>query len=329
MSKRIIFLFCFFVITVVSAQEINETVVVAAFGERNFQFPAYKNTTLTIAVKKKKGAKIAEIAVVTYQNKVVFKEENFKKLEEEFLLTEESLYTIRIKNKSKKALTYSIIASTKSKDNRVASIGYKAKKDTTYGYQTKQYRKVSVLKSRKIQEEKYYLNSRSNALLKGGKCRIIVPISLPKNTVEWHYTFTASREENDITNTLNTFNLAAELTTFLKKENSLKGAVQTLNTPPGANICDIYLFDEKNAKLFKDREDYDYKPEGTRENFKSGIVSIKDNLEEKIYLGINNSDNLHGIHLGIEVVAIVQNEQEILETINIPIITSYSLPYVK
>ena len=199
----------------------------------------------------------------------------------------------------------------------------KRKVKTTYGYQTTQERTVNKLGSEAIQTDKFYLNSTSNALLKGGKNRIILPIQLPENTKEWYYRFTASRNEQDINKTLNSFSLAGELTQYVKGENPLKNAVNNLATTPGANICDLYVLNEENAVLFKDKEDFTYDLSSSRENSKSGTVVVKKKIDTPVFIGINNPDNLHGIHVAIEIVAVVENTLQITETIRIPIYTSY------
>lgn len=195
--------------------------------------------------------------------------------------------------------------------------------DTTYAYQTNQIQTTQVLQTEAIQVEKFYINSASNALLKGGKNRIVLPIQLPKNTQEWYYRFTASRDEEAIQKTLQTFSLAGELTSYIKSKNPLKNAVNSLTTPPGADICDIYVFDETNAKLFKEKENFDYELAASRENYKSGVVAVKNKLENAVYIGLRNTDNLYGIHVAIEVVAIVNTAHQIEETVRIPVYTSF------
>ncbi len=211
--------------------------------------------------------------------------------------------------------SFSIVGQTKTK----------RKIDTTYAYQTTKLKKVEVLETQTVQNDKFYLNSKSNAYIKGGKNRVLLPINLPENTVEWYYAFSASRNENEIQNTLNTFNLAGELTGFIKEKTSLQQSVSTMNAPPGANICDIYVMNEENALLFKDKEDFTYSLGGSRENYKSGVVIVKDTVKDEVFLGLNNPDNLYGIHLAIEVIAVVKSEGLEEEVIRMPVITYYTV----
>lgn len=206
----------------------------------------------------------------------------------------------------------------------VQSVAQKQRKVvTTYGYETTQLTTITTNAAQAIQTDKFYLNSKSNALVKGGKNRVLIPIHLPENTQEWFYRYIASRDEVDVTSTLKTFSLAGELTQYLNSKNPLKNAVNSLATPPGANICDIYMLNETNAKLFKDKESFEYNISASRENYKSGNVLVKNNNNELVYLGINNPDGLHGIHVAIEIVAVVAQESQIEETIRIPIYTSF------
>ncbi len=199
----------------------------------------------------------------------------------------------------------------------------KIEKDTTYAYLTETIVHIDILKAVKVQaENKFYINSRSNDFVKGGKSRIILPIQLPKNTVSWHYEFTASRNESDVNNTISTFNLLSELSDYAEKE-GLGSAISKLTPPPGANICDIYLVDKENAHLFRTKEDFDYDINGSRENFKAGIVSILSPKEQTVYLAIKNPDNIYGIHIGIQVIAMVKTKKTTKKAYRIPVITSY------
>src|SRR5260221_1925987 len=66
-----------------------------------------------------------------------------------------------------------------------------------------------------IEPQNFFVNSGSNALLMGGKSRIVVPVNLPQNTVEWLYRFSASRNQTDIENVKKNFELFGEVTKLL------------------------------------------------------------------------------------------------------------------
>ncbi|MBL4747076.1 MAG: hypothetical protein JKY08_12045 [Flavobacteriaceae bacterium] len=196
-------------------------------------------------------------------------------------------------------------------------------KDTTYAYFTETIVQTNILKATQVQaENKFYINSRSNDLVKGGKSRIILPIQLPENTVSWYYEFTASRNESEVSNTLHTFKLLAALSDYAEKE-GLETAVSKLTPPPGAHICDIYLVNKINAHLFRDKKDFEFDLDASRENFKSGIVSVLTSNARTVYLAIKNPNNIYGIHVGIQAIAMVQVTKKERKAYRIPVITSY------
>ncbi|AIY12848.1 hypothetical protein [Cellulophaga baltica] len=327
--KPTFYLIIFLIVFSTQAQTSNsEIVALGPDEEKEILIPAYENDVVTISITpKSKKAKKNNFLLYQYPSKLLVKVEGEKTFSQTITISNNGIYKLVLRNNNSKLsdyqLNYEIVSSRKKKPQ----IGYKVKKDTTYGFPTERLVDKKKLESVSIQNEKFYLNSTSNALLKGGKNRIIMHVSLPKNTVEWYYVFSASREENDIKNTLSSFNFASQLTKFIKEDNEIQSAVSNLNPPPGANICDIYVINsDKDAELFKEKEDFKSNLEGTRENFKSGIVKVS--TTDKSYLGIRNPDNIYGIHIAIEIIALVAKTEKVKETVNIPIIKSYQIPYL-
>ncbi|MBO0591526.1 hypothetical protein I2486_08900 [Cellulophaga sp. E16_2] len=328
--KPTFYLIIFLIVFTTQAQTSNSEILsIASNEEKEVLIPAYENDVISITITpKNKKAKKNSFLLYQYPNKLLVKIEDEKVFSRVITISKDGIYKLVIKNTNSKASDYQLNYETTSTRKKKPQIGYKVKKDTTYGFPTAQLVDKKILESISIQNEKFYLNSTSNAFLKGGKNRIIVPVNLPKNTREWYYVFTASREENDIKNTLSSFNFASQLTKFIKEDDEIQGAVSNLNPPPGANICDIYVLNsDQDAELFKEKEDFKSNLEGTRENFKSGIVKMSSS--DKSYLGIRNPDNIYGIHIAIEIIALVEKTEKIKKTVNIPIIKTYQIPYLK
>ena len=154
----------------------------------------------------------------------------------------------------------------------------------------------------------FYINSGSNRALLGGKSRITIPVKLPQNTVKWYYEFSASREEEDVNNVLGTLDLAGEISGLIDKTGLIQFGIELLNKPPGADFCDIYLIDDDSYSLFLNRGKFLQYPVGTRENIKSGIVEIESTFSKPIYLGLKNPSTGYGLHIVVEIVAIVAEE---------------------
>jgi len=329
MKPKLCIVFLFFNIFIFAQQEESKIISLQANQEQEILIPAYKGDAITLnaSLYQTKKGKISSLAFYAYPNNLLSKIEDVKSYSNTIHIKKGGVYRLVLKSNNKKPIEYQINYSITTTRKKRPRIGYKVLKDTTYGYETTQFRSVERFKTKTVQNEKFYLNSTSNALFKGGKNRIVFPVNLPRGTKEWYYVFTASRNEADIKNTLSTFNLASQLTKYIDEDSSLQKSVTSLSPPPGAHICDIYTIEnETNAKLFKEKEDFEYTLDGSRENYKSGIVTVKG--QTKSYLGIRNPDNVYGIHVGIEIIAVVGKAEKIKETIHIPIITSSQVPYL-
>lgn len=170
------------------------------------------------------------------------------------------------------------------------------------------------------EKQEFFVNSGSNAAFKGGKSRIVLPVTLPPNTVEWYYRFSASRDEADIERVQKSAGLFVELGAALMSSGSsmlsaktAQGLLGSLTQPPGADICDIDLLDQQNISPFEAKTEYNYQPAASRENLKSGNVRVDCCTTGTWYLGIRNPSNLFGINVFMEVVAITSTEDWVME----------------
>lgn len=166
------------------------------------------------------------------------------------------------------------------------------------GITTKRYHTVKVLNP-----QQGYLVSYFNP----GQSRTVIPVQLPPNTVSWYYEFTAFRELAQLQAARAKFQLAAELSSLMDNSGSLKLAINALTTPPGGNICNVYLLqDTKQTDLFTRKQAFAYIREGTRSSLTSAVVPLPAPANPTFYLGLHNPDNMYGIHYALEVVAVVE-----------------------
>ena len=174
----------------------------------------------------------------------------------------------------------------------------------------------TVQKERKVVQvmtpQTFYLNGGTKATF-GGKSRTWFNIPLPKNTVEWYYSFATTKNENSSS----TIGLLSQLTRLYDPTGMTAIATNAILTPSGAGVCDIYLMDRANSDKFTDKVDnwggtYSYKVNGSRENYKNGTVQIKDILSGNWCLGFKNPSATEGISITFEVVAIIE-ETKIIE----------------
>lgn len=204
--------------------------------------------------------------------------------------------------------------------------------DTTYITTKEQYIAKDEYKPTVLQStQQFWVNSGMNATFQGGNSRVGFNITLPENTVEWYYTFSASRDKETVNKTSKSFDLLGKLTYLIDQSGSLDFAVSAIGSPPGDDYCEIYLMDYQNYTTFINKSgSFNYTIEGTRENFKSGTVKVKNSCQRGTwYLGIRNPASRDGIAVAIEVVAVVHNVEYATRDKKTPIITKKKVPYLK
>ena len=178
----------------------------------------------------------------------------------------------------------------------------------SFGQSYKKNRKVVPV----LTNQDFYLNGGTKGAF-GGKSRINLLISLPKNTVEWYYVFSTSPNQGNN----QSINLVAQLTRLVDNTGMTAIATSALLAPTSnGGACDVYLMDRINSDKFMEKVDswggtYSYFPEGTRENFHKGTIQIKGITSGNWYLGFKNPSVSTGVNVSVEVAAIV--EEEILD----------------
>jgi len=154
-----------------------------------------------------------------------------------------------------------------------------------------------------------------NATDMEGKSRMIIPVTLPPNTVEWFYRFSASKDTAVIENVKKNFGLLREVTEQLSSfgEDTVitTVAMERLTQPPGTNYCDIYFLDRQFARAFEAKEDkqWRYLPEASREKVMAGNVKVKCCNSGQYFLGIKNPNSSFGVIVSIEVVALIERDE--------------------
>lgn len=156
-----------------------------------------------------------------------------------------------------------------------------------------------------IKSQEFFVNGGVNSSVRDGKSRVTLPITLPPNTVKWFYRYVAYREKENISSITETMDLFGELTKILDETGLITFGIEALTQPPGADYGDIYLIDRANMSPFLEKKNYQYYPQGTRENYKSGNVEIDCCIAGEWYLGLKNPSDFFGINISVEVVAII------------------------
>lgn len=321
MSRQIVLLVSFILFHLqfraqVTAVEVAEnTLKVAAFGEEIFYYGFAEGDKLIFQFEELKGKELKEIEILELPSNSRFMDYKSSKIENKVLeINKTGIYKFRFSNSGigARICKFKIQRVPASEATKVfnCSVYWKTVYDSSQKIVPERHLIKKEFKPVQLLDPSYhYINSGRNALFQGGKSRISLPVILPKNTVEWYYTFSASRDEVEITKTKTFYSLMKQVTKLLGASPLLNIGVDMFTRPPGGNVCDVYLLDVNNRVPFEEKLEYSFGPEGSRENLSSGVVKIKSTLRQINYLGIKNPDASYGIHVVIEAVAIILEEE--------------------
>jgi len=277
--------------------------IVTAAAQENFEYPTYlyafengDEIVLNIDMTNAKGTNVIEVFTYPDRN-TIYSNDSFRDLTDvKIKVRERGIYVFSF------ASNHAFDRDARFQIERIPGSEESKDFNTTVSWQ--ETYKVEVVQK----AQKFYLNSGSHATFKGGKSRTTIPINLPDNTVKWYYEFSASRNESEVDNVNKALDLAGELSSLLDQSGILQLGINMLNQPPGSDYCDVYLIDHDNYTPFLSKQQFRQYPEGTRENLKSGIVEVECCHNVPLYLGLKNPDYKDGVHVVVEVAAIVKEE---------------------
>lgn len=260
----------------------------------------------------KKGTQIIEVSEFE-SNSVVYSNNQFQTLDGiRFKVTKSTVYkfefaTNHVFDRQAK-VTIKRIPATEANKNFNCNVTWQTVNDTTFAVIEERRKIGSAYEAVTLQAP---INQFVNSMTKlfGGTTRVGFPIKLPENTVEWYYTFSATRNDRDVQSTKSNMKLFGELASFVAGGPVLSIAINALSLPPGADYCHVYLLKKEQYQAFlaKDDANWDDLAEGTRLNLMSGVVKIKNCCTTgEYYVGFRNPDLNNGVHVLIEIVAIVE-----------------------
>jgi hypothetical protein len=183
-------------------------------------------------------------------------------------------------------VTIKRIPATEANKNFNCNVTWKTVNDTTFTVLEEKRKINSSYETLTLQAPiDHFLNGGRHSRFQGGTSRITFPVTLPENTVEWYYTFAATRNQKDIQSTKSNMKLFSELSNLIDRSGILSIAVNALTQPPGADYCHVYLLRPDHFQAFQNKIDdkWGYIPEGSRENLKSGVVKIQNCCKNNTY----------------------------------------------
>jgi tetratricopeptide (TPR) repeat protein len=144
-----------------------------------------------------------------------------------------------------------------------------------------------------------------------GTSRVLIPIDLPENTLEWYYVFTSYSNEDLVSSNAAGINLLSQLSRIIDQSGTTAEALSFLLAPTGSSASNVYLFtDHTNAINFVNKTDQDIFPtywsarlQGTIKSATQGKQRITETSNSRYYIGIQAGTSPVIVH--IEIVAIV------------------------
>jgi hypothetical protein len=339
MTKRILLLliiiqFTFYVRAQQPIDLAESTVKIGGLTNEEVYFGFAKGDKIVFNFEESRGKEIKEVEIMEMPSTSKFMDYKTSKIENKTLtVSQTGIYKFRFYNSAigGRVCSYKIqrIPANDSTADFNSNVYWQSFYDTSYLKIPERYVEEKYITRTIVPASKYYINSGSNATFSTGKSRIVIPVTLPSNTVEWYYEFTASRDESQIDQVMSNFKLAEELSTLIDQSGIVGFTINMLTRPPGGDVCDIYLLDNYNAGQFKLKNYYQPIPIGSRENLASGIVKMSQSTTETIFLGIKNPDATHGIHVAVEVIAITHEQQERIRHVEVMNVKEYKEPYLE
>lgn len=306
----------------------------SGLSDDNQYFGFAEGDQITFSFKEERGKNIQEMEVIEYPNTSRFSEFKFSKVNHTLMIPKTGIYCFKLSNGAigGRTVRYKISRLPASSETISfnTTVSWKTHHDTTWLESVETYLTRDELVPQVIvSSSDFYINSGSNALLLGGTSRITVPLNFPPNAVKWFYEFSASREESDIKQVQESYGLMGQLVASIEPTMAAANiGMNLLATPPGANQCDIFLLNHDNRKKFESKTPFSYYMDGSRDNMKSGLVEIPWVPKEQLYIGIRNPSSSHGIHVTVEVVAIVHEQEYAERSITLPKVNTYKIPYL-
>lgn len=183
-----------------------------------------------------------------------------------------------------------------------------------------------IVKQEYILQSIFSLTTQMNSSSKGNKSRIIFPVQLPENTIEWYYRVSVLNVQRINETHLN---LTQELTTLMKQKEGIQFGPEDLLQLPGEAYCDVYIMSSENATRFEAGDEYKFSLVGSSQHIKSGITKVYGSCATPLYLGINNPDSDKEVHIQLECVAIVLKEKKEVEDVQQMNVAKRTVPVLK
>ncbi|MBP6872600.1 MAG: PH domain-containing protein [Bacteroidales bacterium] len=162
------------------------------------------------------------------------------------------------------------------------------------------------------------LSSTAKSLI-SGESRVIIPVELPQNTVEWIYRIRISGNEeekggtlvNEVSTIKQEFNImgfnvwSATITSSSLTRELLNRLVEPAKEE---STCNVFFIDDKNEALkFQEHQSFKYNLDYSIKNTQSRNGLMKPNKRNFVYLGLESTRFTHTTYVWVEAIALLQD----------------------
>lgn len=230
-----------------------------------------------------------------------------------------SLNNLTIKVQERAIYRFRFISNHIFPRNAFLKVRRKPESEQTLAFNTNVTLKRKITPVLLVESENHFINGGTYAIFAGGKSRVVIPVNLPPNTIEWIYRFSAFRTKEQLEKAKGNLSLFKEIgkLTFTTPG---AGAVFTLamdklTQPPGADYCTIYLLERQYIQPFEAKleQQWRYIQDGSRENLTGGNVKVSCCNSGTFYLGIKNPSANYGINITVDIVALTAIEDYVMD----------------
>lgn len=133
-----------------------------------------------------------------------------------------------------------------------------------------------------------------------GKSRVVLPITLPENTIAWFYQISATKGSE------NPLNLLLQLSRLTDPTGLTADITSKILTPKGDVNCNVFVLNQEFKDAFLAGKQFSYSLEGSVTSIQQATMQLSKYPYGTYYIGLDNP-NINSIIISIEVAAFVIN----------------------
>lgn len=310
---------------------ISQTITLDRNGYEELKFGLREGDKINFQIRETEGNRLTSLAIVDDNGQELFGARKVSKLEKEIFIPATAIYTLKLNNDWINFRHLDVKIERMPSDSSGLSfdthVYQRIEVDTNWFYKDVIIDYDTTISFTKLNDDEgYRLASRARHFL-GKDSHTGLPIKLPENTVELIYKISTGQDSLSANTTAKSIGLVSELAGRVYGFSELGNLASLLTSPNIGNPVNVYLVDHAN---FLSYPNFRYISLGSRKGFKGGYIEVeKLQTNTLYYIIVENLNNLEGINVNIEAVAVIQNIKPIKEKRKLYKIKKRTVNYLK